>query len=147
MAIVEKTKKAMIRAMSGVKLKEVFNSWNCLVLKTLWTEFPKQTEYDGMSRVLRRNSDEMLRALDYELIGRKRRGRPKMKWRQVVEKIGLKKIRHTEVVQCCKQTFRDHKVYPAISVNVDQIGFKTVDLSQYKVKGQVFILSRTCYVN
>ena len=50
-----------------------------------------------------------------------------------VEEIELKKRcqtdRQTEMARCCKQTFEDHEAHPAASVNGDQIGFKTLNLS------------------
>ena len=99
MTILKKTGKAMMRAMCGVKIIEKRKSKELMSLLGL-----KNTS-DGLSRaigvrryehVLRRdNGDALRRELDFEVAGRRGRGRPNMTWKRQVEEhtdqIGLKR--------------------------------------------------------
>ena len=86
-------------------------------------------------RVMRRDSNDTLRrALDFEVDGKRKQGRPEMARRQLEESIrvtGLKKeICHwqSEVAQCSLQNFVSRKVKSATSINGNKTRFKT-DLS------------------
>ena len=99
MAILRRTEKAMMRAMCEVKIIEKRRSQGLMSLLGL-----KDT-LDGLARasgirwyghVLRMDNDDVLRrALDFEVAGRRGRGRPNMTWKKQVEKhinqIGLKR--------------------------------------------------------
>ena len=83
-AILGRTEKAMMRAMRGVKIIEKMSQEH---------EFAGFNRYlDGLARasgvrwyghVLRRdNGDVLRRALEFEVVGRRGRGRPNMTWKR-----------------------------------------------------------------
>ena len=99
MAILRRTEKAMMRAISGVKLTE--KRWG----QELMSLVGVKNTLDGLVRasgvrwyghISRRDSDEVLRrALVFKVVGKRERGRPNMTWKRQVEehinKIGLNK--------------------------------------------------------
>ena len=100
MAIFEKTEKAMMRAMCGVKMIEKRRSQELNEFPGLKDTLDELARASGIrwygQHVLRRdNGDVLRRALDFEVAGRKGRGRPNLTWKKQVEEhtiqIGLKK--------------------------------------------------------
>ena len=99
MEILRRTEKAMMRAMGGVKMLEKRRSQkfiSLLVLKDTLDGLARVSKVRWYGHVLRRdNGDVWRRALDFEVAGRRGRGRPNMTWKKQVEKhtdqIGLKK--------------------------------------------------------
>ena len=99
MAVLRRTKKAMMRAMCGVKLIEKGRNQNLrsfLALKDTLDGLARASVLRWYGHVLRRdNGDVLRRELDFEVTGRRESGRPKMtRKRQIKEhtdQIGLKK--------------------------------------------------------
>ena len=82
MAILGRTKKAMMRAMCGVKIIAKRNSqelMSLLGLKNTLDGLARASEVRCYGHFLRRDNDDVLRrALDFKMTGRKGRGRPNM---------------------------------------------------------------------
>ena len=99
MAILRITEKAMMRAMCGVKIIEKRRSQELVSLLGLKDPLYGLARASGVRwyrHVLRRdNRDVLRRALDFEVAGRRARGRPNMTWKRQVEEhtnqIGLKR--------------------------------------------------------
>ena len=98
MAILKRTEKAMMRAMCGVKMIEKRSQelMSLLGLKDTFDGLARVSGVRWYGHVLRRdNSDVLKRALDFEVTGRRGRGRSNMTWKRQVEEhtyqIGLKK--------------------------------------------------------
>ena len=89
----------MVRAMCGVKLMDKRNTeelMNLLGLKGTLDRLAKANGVRWYGHVLRRDGDDVLRkALEFQVSGQRKRGRPKKTWKKQVEeeieKIGLKK--------------------------------------------------------
>ena len=121
MAILRRTERAMVRAMCGVKLMEKRKTEELMAMLGLEEMVDKLAKANGVrwyGHVLRKEDGHCLRrALEYEVDGRRRRGRPKRMWRSQVEeeltKVGLKKedaiyrARWREGVRriCCRSGF------------------------------------------
>ena len=98
MAILRRTEKAMMKAMCGVKIIEKRSKelMSLIGLKNTLDELAKASEVRWYGHVLRRdNGDVLRRAFDFEMAGRRGRGRPNMTWKRQVEEhanwIGLKR--------------------------------------------------------
>ena len=99
MAILRRTKRAMVRAMCGVKLmdkKRTVDLMEMLGLEESVVQMAKANAVRWYGHVLRSDDGHVLRrALEFEVKGRRKRGRPKKTWRRQVEeesrKVGLKK--------------------------------------------------------
>ena len=97
--MLRKTEKAMIRAMCGDKIIEKRRSQELRSLLSLKDTLDGLTRASGVQwygDVLRRDNDDAFRrALDFEVAGRRGRGRPNMTWKRQVEErinqIGLKR--------------------------------------------------------
>ena len=96
MAISQRTEKAMMRAMCGVKMieKKSQELMSLLGLENTLDGLARASGVPWYGHVLRRdNGDALRRALDFEVAGKS--GRPNMMWkRQVeehIEQIGLKR--------------------------------------------------------
>ena len=108
MEILRTTEKAMMRAMCGVKIVQKKRS------RELMSFLGLKDTVDGLARargvqwyghILRRDSGDVLkRTLDFEVAGRRGRGRPNMTWKRQVEEhvkqIGLKREDANDRVQC-----------------------------------------------
>ena len=98
-AILRRTERAMVRAMYGQKVvdrKTTAEQMNMLGLKETIDQLATANGIRWYGHVLRRDDDSVLRvALDLEVSGKRKRGRPKKTWKKQVEeeteKIGLKK--------------------------------------------------------
>ena len=98
MAILRRNEKAMTRAKRGVKIIENRSQKliSLLGLKNTLDGLARASGMQWYGHVLRRdNDDDLRRALDFEVAGRRGRGRPNMTWKRQVEKhiyhIGLKR--------------------------------------------------------
>ena len=99
MRISQRTERSMVRAMCGVQLKDRKRSADLTVMLGL-NETIDQTAMANSDRwnghVLRREDGHILkRALDFEVEGQRRKGRPKRMWKKQVEeesmKVGLRR--------------------------------------------------------
>ena len=98
MAILRRTEKAMTRAMCGVKVLEKPRSQEIMSLpglKDTLDELARASEMRWYGHVLRRNNGKVLRrALDFEVAGRRGRGRPNIMWKrkreECINQIGRK---------------------------------------------------------
>ena len=98
-AILRRTERAMLRAMCGVKLmdkKITKELMEMLGLVESLEMIAKANAVRWYGHVLRREDGNILRkALDLEVMGKRRRGRPKSTWKRKVEeevkKLGLEK--------------------------------------------------------
>ena len=98
-AILRRTERAMVRAMCGQKVVDretTKKQMDMLGLKETIDRLATANEIRWYGHVLRRDDDSVLRvALNLEVSGKRKRGRPKKTWKKQVEeeteKIGLKK--------------------------------------------------------
>ena len=98
-AILRRTERAMVRAMCGQKVvdrKTTEEQMDMLGLKETIDRLATANGVRWYGHVLRRDDDSVLRvAVNLEVSGKRKRGRPKKTWRKQVEekteKIGLKK--------------------------------------------------------
>ena len=93
-----RTERAMVRAMCGQKVvdrKTTEEHMDMLVLRETIDRLATANGVRWYGHVLRRDDDSVLRvALNLEVSGKRKRGRPKKTWKRVEEeseKIGLKK--------------------------------------------------------
>ena len=90
MAILRRTKRAMVRAMCGAKLmerKRTEDLIEMLGLKETVVQMAKANGVRWYGHVLRRDDGHVLRkALEFEVKGKRKRGRPRKTWRSQVEK-------------------------------------------------------------
>ena len=107
MAILRKTKKAMMRAMCGVKIiqKRSQEHMSLLGLNDTSDGLARANRMRWYGHVLRRDNGGVLRrALDFELAGRRGRGRSNVTWKRQVEehinRIGLKREDAIDRVKC-----------------------------------------------
>ena len=99
MGILRRAERAMVRVMCGVKLmdrKKTEDLMQMLGLEETIDQLAKANSVRWYGHVLRMDDDHVLRrALDFEVGGSRRRGRPKKTWRKQVEeesrRVGLKK--------------------------------------------------------
>lgn len=95
--ILRRTERAMVRAMCGVKLMEREKTGVLMQMLGLNETIEQVAKVNGMrwyGHVLRRESDHVLRkALEFEVEGVRKRGRPKLTWKKRMEnesrKLGL----------------------------------------------------------
>ena len=98
MAILRRTKRAIVRSMCGVKLVDRKNTEELMEMLGLKKTLDRMAKANGVRRcghVIRREDDNMLKkAMMMEVNGQRKRGRPKMTWKRQVEesvkKVGLK---------------------------------------------------------
>ena len=98
-AILRRAERAMVRAMCGRKVVDKMTSeeqMNMLGLKESVDGLAKANGVRWYGHVLRRDEDSVLKiALDLEVDGKRKRGRPRKTWKKQVEedveKVGLKK--------------------------------------------------------
>ena len=99
LAILRRTERAMIRAMCGVRLMDKKKTNDLMDMLGLEESLEQRAKANGVrwyGHVLRRDEGHVLRtALEFEVDGRRKRGRPKKMWKKQVEeeskKVGLKK--------------------------------------------------------
>ena len=99
MAILRRTERAMVRVMCGAKLTEKKRTEDLvemLGLKETAVQMAKANGVRWYGHVLRRDDGHVLRkALEFEVRGKRKRGRPKKTWKMQVEKesksVGLEK--------------------------------------------------------
>ena len=99
MAILRRTERAMVRAICGAKLIErrrTEHLMEMLGLKETVVQMAKAYGVRWYGHVLRRDDGHVLRkALEFEVKGKRKRGRPRKIWRSQVEKesksVGFKK--------------------------------------------------------
>ena len=97
MAILRRTERAMVRAMCGARLMEKRRTEDLMEMLGLKETVVQMAKANGVRRyghVLRRDDGHVLRkALDFEVKGKRKRGRPRKTWRSQVEEsksVGLK---------------------------------------------------------
>ena len=98
-AILRRTERAMVRAMCGQKVvdrKTTKEQMDMLGLKETIDRLATANGVRWYGHVLRRDDDSVLRfALNLEVSGKRKRGRPRKTWKKQVEeeteKVGLKK--------------------------------------------------------
>ena len=97
-AILRRTERAMVRATCGAKLteKKTEDLMEMLGLKETVVQMAKANGVRWYGHVLRRDDGHVLRkALEFEVQGKRKRGRPKKTWKTQVEKesknLGLEK--------------------------------------------------------
>ena len=98
MAILRRTKRAMVRLTCGVKLvdrKKMEDLMEMLGLKETLDRMAKANRVRWYGHVIRRDDNNILKkAMMMEVNGKRKRGRPKLTWRRQVEesvkKVGLK---------------------------------------------------------
>lgn len=99
MAILRRAERAMVRAMCGVKLKDrkkTEDLMEMLGLEQPADQLAKANRVQWLGHVLRTGDDNALRrALEFEVNGTRKRGRPKKTWKRQVEedlgKVGLRR--------------------------------------------------------
>ena len=87
-AILRRTKRAMVRAMCSQKFvnRKTEEQMDMLGLKETINRLPTENGVKWYGHVLRRDDDSVLRvALDLEMSGKRKRGRPKKTWKKHVE--------------------------------------------------------------
>ena len=98
-AISRKAERPMVRAMCGVKLvdkRNIVELMDMLGLKEAADKLARANAMRWYGHVLRRpEEDVLIKAMVHEVDGKRKQGRPRMKWREQVEgsmrRIGLKK--------------------------------------------------------
>ena len=90
MAVLRRTERAMVRAMCSAKLMEKKRTENLMEMLGLKETVVRMAKTIGMrwyGHVLRRDDGHVLRkALEFEVKGKRKRGRPKKTWKKQVEK-------------------------------------------------------------
>ena len=98
MAILRRTKKAMVRSMCGVKLVDRKNTEELMKMLGWKETLDRMAKANGVrwyGHMIRRDDDNILKkAMMLEMNGKRKRGRPKMIWRKQLEErvkeVGLK---------------------------------------------------------
>ena len=87
-AMILKTKRAIIRAMCGVKLLDQRNSEELMDMLSIKESLDRMAEASSMrwyGHVLRKDDKDVIgKALKFEVSGSRGRGRPKQTWRKQV---------------------------------------------------------------
>ena len=99
MAVLRRIERAMVRAMCGAKLmekKRTEDLMEMLGLKETVVQMAKANGVRWYGHVLRRDDGHVLKkVLEFEVKGKRKRGRPKKTWKTQVEKesrnVGLEK--------------------------------------------------------
>ena len=99
MAILRRTERAMVREMCGAKLMEKKRTEDLMEMSGLKETVAQMAKANGVrwyGHVLRRDDGHVLRkALEFEVRGNRKRGRPKKTWKMQVEResesVGLEK--------------------------------------------------------
>ena len=90
MEILRRTERAMVRAMCGAKLmekKRTGDLMEMLELKETMVQMAKANRVRWYGHVLRRDDGHVLRkALEFEVKGKRKHGRPRKTWKMQVEK-------------------------------------------------------------
>ena len=125
----EKNRGAMLRAMCGVKLmdkKITKELMEMLGLVESLEMIAKANAVRWYGHVLRREDGNILRkALDLEVMGKRRRGRPKGTWkRKVEEEVGVRKGRclGSREMETGGMEMQSNGVNPATSVDGENTG-------------------------
>ena len=119
--ILKRSKRSMVRAMCGIKLVDKRNTeelMDMLGLKEAADKLAKANSMRWYGHVLRGPEDDVLmKAMVHEVDGKRKQGRPRMKWREQVEgnmkRIGLRKEDATDRCKSCGS----NKMHPAISIH------------------------------
>ena len=99
LAILRRTERAMVRAMCGVKLmdkRKITDLMGMLGVEKTVDQIVKANGVRWYGHVLRRDEGHVLReALEFEVVGTRKRGRPKRMWKKYVEaegkRVGLRR--------------------------------------------------------
>ena len=99
MAILRRTEIAMVRAMCGARLMEIWRTEDLMEMLGLRETVVQMAKANGVrwyGHVLMRNDDHVMRkALEFVVKGKRKGGRPRKTWKSQVEKesesVGLKK--------------------------------------------------------
>ena len=90
-----RTERAMVRAMCSAKLMEKRRTEDLMEMLGLKETVVQMAKANGMrwyGHVLRRDDGHVLRkALEFEVKGKRKRGRPKKTWKTQVECVGLER--------------------------------------------------------
>ena len=98
-AILRRAERSLVRAVCGVKLVDKTNTEELMNMLGLKEAADKLARANGMrwyGHILRRPEEDVLvKAMVHEMVGKRKQGRPRMKWREQIEgnmrRIGLKK--------------------------------------------------------
>ena len=97
MGILRKTERSMVRAMCGVQLKDRKRSTDLMFmlgLKETIDHFAMANSVRWYGHVMKGEDGHIIRALDFEVEGQRKKGRPKKPWIKQVEEermnVGLK---------------------------------------------------------
>ena len=131
-AILRTTEKAMMRAMSGVKMIEKRRSeelLSLLGLKHTLDGLPRASGVRWYGHVLRKDSGDVLRkAVDFEVVGRRGLGQLNMTLKRQVEEhtnqIGLKREDAIDRAKWRNGVYKHLRNNPATCVNADKTGLK-----------------------
>ena len=88
--ILQRTERAMVRSMYGVKLmdkKSTINLLKILDLNETIGQLAKANSVRWYEHILRKHKNNFLRALHFEVNGRRKIGRPKKTWLIAVEEL------------------------------------------------------------
>ena len=92
--ILKKTERAIVRAMCGAKLADRKNKENMMDMLGMNQPIDKMAKASGvrwLGHVLRKEDGDVVRsALEFNVEGRRKRGRPKRTWRKQIEEECLK---------------------------------------------------------
>ena len=105
MEILRRTERSMVRAMCGVQLKDRERSTDFMLMlgfKETIDQLAMANSVHWYGHVLRREDGHVLRrALDIEVEGQGKKGRPKRMWKKQVEEEGMKVGLRREDALCC----------------------------------------------
>ena len=88
MAILKRTERAMVRSMCEVKFVDRKNTEEPMEMLGLKKTLDRMAKANGVrwyGHVIRREDDNVLKAMMMEVNGQRKRGRPKMTWKRQVE--------------------------------------------------------------
>ena len=92
MKILGRTERSMMRAMCGVQFKDIKGSMDLMLcLDETTDQFAMANSARWYGRVLRREDGHVIRiVLDFEVVGQRKKGRPKRTWKKQVEEESVK---------------------------------------------------------
>ena len=105
MGILRRTKRSMVRAVCGVQLKDRQRSTDLMFMLELSETIDQLTMANSVhwyGHVLKREDGHVLRrALDFEVEGQRKKGRPKRTWKKQVEEESVKVCLRKEDAHSC----------------------------------------------
>ena len=114
MVILRRTERAMVRAMCGAKLmekKRTEDFMEMLELKETVVQKAKANEVRWYGHVLGRDDGHVLRkALEFEVKGKRKRGRPKKTWKTQVKKESKSQGSKFKKISSCLLATHHHQI-------------------------------------